>query len=412
MRTSRSKILPGLIVLWIVAFLLYFGMPPIEAKLLEGKAFLFDYLTWQNGAATNWGWRLVWVLGDLTEGTVHKSLIGTFGLILGGYIAHKLWKSNSPKMGNAICAGLGVFPWILVAVFTGMLVSNALYAGNLVNGWVPTFLPGCTIPSALIFMFGGSWTVALTAGVMSGIIQFPLGMIGIKIATMLGLPSISGNAVFGMCIAGILIIEIFKVLPWIKPIVKEQEEKKAEAARIAAKNPPPPLKEGELPPLPPTVGTGINWMVRRTLSDYTEIYFMGNEYAGLGLVLGVLISWLMNPAHPCYGGPNFTSAILAGQLMGTSLAIFVHYGHWQKYGWYNTFTASLAQGAFVMTFGTSLPVLLIGAVMSAFLCPYLAFVVAGKLNRYQGVVGGTCGMGIAIAIEAVILKFILPFLPM
>ena len=410
MRISRSKILPGLIVLWLVAFIIYFGMPPLEAKLLEGKPVLFDYLTWQNGAVDNWGYKILWIIGDLTEGTVHKSLIASIFLIAGGYIAHKLWKKNSDKMGNAVCAGLGVFPWVIAAVFTGLIVSNLLYDKNLVNGWVPTFLPGCTIPSAIVFMYGTGWRVALTGGVLSGIIQFPLGITGIQIATKLGLPSISGNAVFGMCIAGIIIIELFKILPWVKPIVKAKEQEKAEAARIAADTPTPVLKEGELPPLPPTIGSGVGWMTRRTLSDFTEIYFMGNEIAGAGLILGLLVSWILNPAHPCYGGPTFTSAILSSQIKGTSLAIFVHYGHWQKFGWYNTFTASLAQGAFIMTFGPSLSIILIGAVLSAFICPYFAAKFAQILSRYQGVVGGTCGMGIGIAIEAIIMKAILPFL--
>lgn len=409
---SRSKIFLGLVVLWAIALGIYFGMPPLEAKLLAGTPSLFDYVTWQEGAASGWGlYRILWVIGDWTEGTVSKALFGSVGLFIGGYIAYVLWKKNSPKMGNPICADLGVFPWVILAAFTGMFVSTLLYANNLVDGWVPTFLPGCTIPAAIVFMFGGGKKVALTAGVLSGIIQFPMGMIGIKLATLLGAPGISGNAIFGMCIAGIIIIEIFKELPWIRPIVKANKEAKAEAERIAAENPPEPLNAGEETPLPPTIGTGVKWMGRRTLADFTEIYFLGNEYAGLGLVLGVLLSWFLNPLHTGYGGPNFTSAILAGQIMGVSLGIFVHYGHWQKYGWYNTFTASIAQGALVLTFGPSLSVIVIGAVMSATLCPFLAFYFASKFNRYQGVIGGTFGMGIAIAIEAGILGSLLLMLP-
>ena len=407
MRISRSKILPGLIVIWIVALAIYFAFPPLEEKLLEGPHILFDYLTWQNGAIDNWGYKILWIIGDLTEGTVHKSLIASIGLLIGGLVAHKLWLKKSDKMGNPICANLGVFPWVVAAAFIGMTVSTLLYSPSLKNGWMPTFLPGCTIPAALVFMYGGGWTVALTGGIISGIVQFPMGCFGIKIATMLGLPSISGNAIFGMAIAGILIMEFVRLLPWMKPIIKAKEEEKKKAAAA----PLPELKAGELPPLPPTVGTGVGWMTRRTLSDFTEIYFMGNEIAGAGLILGLIISWVMNPAHPCYGGFTFTSAILASQLMGTSLAIFVHYDKWQKFGWYNTFTASLAQGAFVMTFGTSLPIIIIGALMSSFLCPLFAAALSGKLTRYHGVVGGTGGMGIAIAIEAVIIKLIRPYLP-
>lgn len=311
MRISRTKILPGLIVMWVLAFAVYYGMPPLEDMLLQGDHLLFDYMTWQNGAAENWGYRLLWVIGDLSEGTVHKSLFASVGVVLGGWIAHTLWKKGSGQMGCPICAGTGLFPWVVFASFLGLLVSSALYAGNLANGWVPTFLPGCTIPA----------------------------------------------------------------------------------------------------PLPPTVSDSPFWIIRRSLADFTEIYFYGNEIAGLCLVAGMLLSWALNPAHAGYGGPYFTSAILAAQLMGSSLAIFLNFGSWQKYGWYNTFTASLAQGAMVLTFGTDLKVLLISAVLSAVITPFCAFKASGLVpKRFHAVVGGTCGMGVGIAIEGVIIKALLTVL--
>ena len=69
MRISRTKILPGLIVMWALAFAVYYGMPPLEDMLLQGDHVLFDYMTWQNGAADNWGYRLLWAIGDLSEGS-------------------------------------------------------------------------------------------------------------------------------------------------------------------------------------------------------------------------------------------------------------------------------------------------------------------------------------------------------
>ncbi len=413
MRISRTKILSGLIIMWILALIIYFGMPPLEAKLLEGNHILFDYMTWQNGAVTNWGYRFLWAIGDLSEGTVHKALFASVGVIVGGFIAHYLYLKKSDKMGNPVCANTGLFPWVVLAAFTGLFVSSALYAGNLQVGWVPTFLPGCTIPAALVFMYGKGPKVAITGGVVSGIIQFPLGNFGTNLATKIGLPGISGDAVFGMAVAGIVIMLLFPLIPWINPLEKKRMADMKKAEEEAAKNPPPKLAEGELPPLPPTIGEGPMWLIKRSLADFTEIYFFGNEIAGLCLIIGLLFSWVLNPAHTGYGGPGLTSAILAAQLMGSSLAIFVNYGNWQKYGWYNTFTASLSQGAMVLTFGASLPVILIGAVLSAFICPFFAFKVTGLVpKRFHGVVGGTCGMGIAIAIEGIIIKLLLPFLPM
>lgn len=407
MKLSRTKILSGLIVMWALAFVIFYSMPLLEAQLLAGKHLLFDYMTWQNGAAENWGYRLLWVIGDLSEGTVHKSLFASIGLLLFGFYAHTLFKKNSNNQGFSICAGLGLFPWVVVAAFSGMLVSSALYANNLTTAWVPTFLPGCTIPPAIVFLYGKGWKVSLTGGIISGIIQFPLGYGGMQLAAKIGLPGISGSAVFGMAISGIIICEIVKRLPWMKSLVDKQATEAAEAAKNALKAESTPEVEK---PLPPTVGTGVFWMIRRSLADFTEIYFMGNEIAGLGLVLGLLLSWLLNPAHCGYGGPNFTSAILAGQFMASSLAIFFHYDKWQKFGWYNTFTASIALGAFVLTFGATIQVLVLGAILAAALCPFFAATLAAKLNKWPGVVGGTAGMGIAIGICSVIMKAILPLI--
>lgn len=403
MKVSRKKLLPGLILVWAAALAIYFVFPVLEQKLLAQPPHLFDYMTWQTEAAHNWSYRILWIIGDLSEGTVHKALFASVGVVLGGCIAHYLYKKNSPKMGNPICANLGIFPQVVLASFVGLFVSGALYGGFLVKGWVPTFLPGCTIPAAIVFMYGKSTAAAITGGVISGIIQFPLGYFGSNLATKLGLPSISGNAVFGMALAGILIMELVRLLPWMKRIMEEHTRE------LAAMPAPPPLKEGELPP---TVGTDTGWFLRRIFADYTEIYFYGNEIAGVCLVLGMLFSWVLNPAHTGYGGPNFMSAILAAQLMGSSLAIFFYYDKWQKYGWFNTFTASLAQGALVLTFGTSLPVILMGAVLSALIPPIMAFTVASKQPaRYHSVVGGTCGMGIGIAVEGLLIKLALTVLP-
>ena len=110
MRISRTKILPGLIVMWVLAFVVYYGMPPLEDMLMQGEHWLFDYLTWQNGAVDNWGYRILWAIGDLSEGTVHKALFASVGVVLGGWIAHVLWKKGSSNMGCPVCANRALIP--------------------------------------------------------------------------------------------------------------------------------------------------------------------------------------------------------------------------------------------------------------------------------------------------------------
>ena len=113
-------------LVWAAALGIYFAFPILEQKLLSQPPHLFDYITWQTEAAHNWGYRILWIIGELSEGTVHKALFASVGVVIGGCIAHELYKKKSPKMGNPICANLGIFPYVVLASFVGLFVSGTL----------------------------------------------------------------------------------------------------------------------------------------------------------------------------------------------------------------------------------------------------------------------------------------------
>lgn len=397
MKLSRKKILSGLILVWCLSLMVYFLMPKLEESLLDRTPRIKSYEETVETSQDSIGNKIIWIITDLSEGTVHRSLFASVGLITGGFIAHYLWKNNSKYMGNPISGGSGYFPWIVLAITIGISTANIAYGGFRDLGF-PTYLPGCTIASALIMSYGGNLTVALTGGVVSALIQVPLGYLGLQIAGKLGLPGVVGSVIFGMSISGVLVFEIVKILPWMKSIVLESERKEEAGEEV--------IEVEDSQELPASVGTGAFWLVRRSFADLTEIYFFGNEIAGLGLILGLLFSWFLNPLHTGYGNVGLTSSIIAGQLMASSLAIFIHYDKWQKLGWYNTFTVAVAMGTLILTFGDSLKVMLIAVVLSAFICPYLAAKIDSKIDRYPPIVGGTCGMAVGIAIVGIVLRLI------
>ena len=390
---SRKKMLGGVAIIWIVAILLYYVMLYLEPILLQSPH-LFDAVTWTTKAIDDPVYKLWWAIGDLTEGAVYKSVIASFGIVGFGFIAHFINKKRPQTKIMPVSYSTGNFPWIVLAACVGLLVSTILYSDQLTMGWIPTFLPGCTIPAALVVMYGGGARVALTGGVLSGIIQYPLAYAGMILSAKLGMPSLVFVSIIGMSVSGIIITEIFRLLPWTRGYV------------TGKRTPSVPGVDERCKPIgaEPTAG----WVIRRTLTDPTEVFFFGSELAGIGLLLGAFLSWGLNPAHNCYGVPFLFGAIVCGQLMGTSLTAVLYYEKWKTYGFYPTYSVAIGVGVELLFFGTSMPLIIACVILSSLICPFLAgkawvFCIT-KLPRYPSMIGSVAGMGVGIAIVSIIIK--------
>lgn len=392
---SRKNMLGGLVLVWVVAIGLYYLMTYLEPTFLQNPH-LFDAGTWMTRAVDEPLYKFWWAVGDLTEGAVYKSVPASIGIVLFGFIAHWLNKAKPNLRIIPISYGTGNYPWIALAAGVGLLVSSLLYSSQLTLGWIPTFLPGCTIPAALVVMYGGGPRVALTGGILSGIIQYPLAYVGMVLSTKIGMPSLVLVTIIGMSLSGIIITEIFRLLPWTRGYV---------TGKTAPSVPGYGEKSVSIP-VEPTAG----WVIRRTLADPTEVFFFGSELAGAGLLLGGLLSWVLNPAHNCYGVPYLFGAIVCGQLMGESLAAVLYYKKWKEFAFYPTYSVAIAVGVELLFFGTSLPLILICVVLSAILCPFLAgkawYFCVTKLPRYPSMIGSVAGMGLGIAIVVCIVKLL------
>ena len=393
---SRKKMIGGVAIVWVCAIGLYYLMFYLEPTFLQNPH-LFDAVTWMSKAIEEPLYKLFWAIGDFTEGTVYKSLLASVGLLLFGFAAHFINKSKPESKIYAISYGTGNFPWIALAATVGLLVSSLLYSGYLYLGWIPTFLPGCTIPAALVVMYGGGPRVALTGGVLSGVIQYPLAYIGMVWAAKIGMPSLVLVTIIGMSLSGIIITEIFRLLPWTKGYVTGKSAPSV-----------PGCGERKAPvPVEPTAG----WVIRRTLADPTEVFFFGSEVAGIGLILGGILSWMLNPGHNSYGVPYLFVAIVCGQLMGESLCAVLYYKKWKEFGFYPTYSVAISVGVELLFFGTSMPLILVCVVLSSLICPFLAgrawYFCVTKLPRYPSMIGSVAGMGAGIAIVVLIIKLLL-----
>ena len=393
---SRVKVLPAFLGVIIFAFLLYGVMISIQ-PLLIGSSGIIDYATWETKAVDDPLYRFLWFIGDMTEAPFHKSILGSLGLVIFAFIAYMLARSKSKWQGFTISGGASMFLWVFTSSIIGLALSVYLFGDNLINGWVPTFVPFVSVPAAVVLLYGGGWKNTLTGAIFGAIFTFPISNLIIeKILIPWNLPGLSGNTL-GICFGGIIVFEMCHALPWMEIPEKPQTEKPEEKPQEE------PAKKVELKNEDPF---NNSWFVRRLFADLTEANFYGNEIASAGLVIGSIISWVLNPSHPAYGSLNFPALLLSQALTG-AFAIFIYYDKWKEHGWYPTFLPGVSIApAVVLFFGGSIQSVLAGAILGAIAAPPLAHLISRNVpNHWHPFVGNTFSMGVCTMVIAAMLKY-------
>ncbi len=367
---ARKRPIGAFIGVILFAAALYCLMLYTQGALSANK-FLTDYTVWeQESAARNPIQLFLWTLGDMTEPYFHKSVLGSTGLIIGAVFAHRLYRRNSKYMGFPVGYGTGIWPWLFAAGLCSLILSNLLFAENMANGWFPTFVPFVCVASATILLYGRKPAVFLTGVVMGCVVTVPVCWLFMTlITTPLGIPAVAGS-VSGMWIGGIVCFEVYRILPWMRL----QET--------------PPVS-----PAPPDQFQRISkpnrFFLRRLLADFSEPCFCNNEYVGLGILLGTLVSWMLNPFHVNYGTGVFP-AVLFSQLLTASISIFIYYHQWLENDWFPTFPSlvSVAPGM-TMFWNGSIWVAILCAIFGAIVCPGIANMVIQKLPKHWHALVGT-----------------------
>lgn len=360
------------VILFITA--LYLILVRLQG-VFEANKFLSDYTTWQNESASrNMVQQILWIFGDMTEPYFHKSYLGAFGLILGAVFAQRLYRRNSKYMGFPIGYGTGIWPWMFFAGFSSLVLSNLLFAENLYNGWFPTFVPFVSIASATVLMYGRSWKVFATAVIMGCVVTVPVCYEFMTlITTPLGIPGVAGS-VSGMWIGGIVCFEVYRILPWMH------------------------LPQADTAPLVPRdvfhrASKPNQFFLRRILADFSEPCFCNNEYVGVGIILGSLFAWWLNPFHVTYGTGTFP-AVLFAQVLTSAISIYVYYDRWVEEDWFPTFPSvvSVAPGM-AMLWSGNIWVAVISAIFGGIVCPGIANMVIKKMPaHWHALVGTTFSM--------------------
>lgn len=378
----------------VIGFVLYFIMEAVQPRL---STVLFDYMHWLNSMEHSALWRFIWMLGEGTEPHFHKTILGGIGVLLGSAIAYALDKKNSRYAGFPISYGTGLWPWILLASWVSLAISNILFGALRIDGdlWVPTFVPYVCVASAIILIYGGNFLNMLTGAVGGALLTTPITMfVRYNICLPNGLPGVIAS-VTGMWVGAILVCELCNVLPWMKKVPLPPRSPNA------PKDPTPAEKQARK----------NSFFIRRMLADYSEPIFVGNEIAGGLLVLGSIVTWLLSPMQPFYGTGWFPALLLC-QILTSAIAIYVYWPQVVETG-YPTFVplVSVAPGI-VLTFGPSMFNIVFSAIVGALLAPVIATMVNRNIPaHWAGVVGNTFSMAFCSFAVGVLMRFILAAFP-
>src|SRR4029079_12949601 len=139
-------------------------------------------------------------------------------MLLGGCLAHRAFRAKTRWMGFPVTSGTGLFGWAVGSAGLGLVLSNAAWGWTIaVSGmWQPTFVPFASVPPAVVLIYGGGRSVALTGAVLGAALTTPIARAPVNfVCRPLGLPAVVG-ATTGMAVSAVLAFALCRRLPWMR----------------------------------------------------------------------------------------------------------------------------------------------------------------------------------------------------
>ncbi len=316
-----------------------------------------------------------------SEPNFYGSALAGLGLLAGGSVAH--WRQSKQRSwrGFAQACGSGLWVPMLASALLGVAISNLVWGWTLAGGsWQPLFVPFVSVSPTVVLMFGADVRTVLTGGVLGGLITPPLSVLGADvICPWLGVPPVVG-VTGGMAVGAVIAFTVCRHLSWLPT--------------------PLHLRQGSDPQVPPVAEKhGPTWLLRRSLADFSEAQFFGSEWASIGLILGVVVAYLLNPALPAYGS-GLLPQILAAQALTAIVGVVLWRGQWARRPFYPTFAPVVSVApACVLAYGGTAASIIAGAGLGAVICPPLAARISSWLpTDFHPFIGNVAAMAIATAL--------------
>ncbi|MGE6333047.1 hypothetical protein [Stenotrophomonas sp. NPDC077659] len=304
------------------------------------------------------------------------------GLIGGAALAHWAHRRGKSWQGFPVCYGTGRGPWVAAASLGGLVLANVVFADALQDGrWQPTFVAAVSLPAAMVLLFGGGWKITCIGAASGALLVTPLALLLVNlVCAPLGLPAVVGNVV-AMALSSAATFTLARRLGW-RPVP---------AAPLPA-------------PTVPAMRHGWKWGMRRVLADFSEAPFMGNELASAGLIGGVLLAALIQPAGPFYG-TGWLMALLCGQVLASAVGVWLWRERWIQHGWYPTYIPIVSVvPACILAHGASAVVVVLSALLGALLTPPVAAACSARLPAHvHPYIGNLLSMvaGVVLIVPAV-----------
>ncbi|SKC36747.1 hypothetical protein [Maledivibacter halophilus] len=388
----RTGSLAGFTISVGIGFLIYFILNNIHVA-----SNWLDYNTIVANAGHNLLYKFIWYIMNFTEAQFYAGFFASLGIIVGGFIAWRLDVKNSTLRGFDISYGSNLWPWVLasqlLSLFIAIFILNYTRFFDIGDyTWLPTFITVVGIPPAIMLLYGPNIKALFTGSILGGIMGFPVAFwINNNIIPVLEVPGVVSN-VFTMAITGILVCAICKALPWMERVPANSLNRPKESQEQILENMKKP-----------------SWFVRRVFADFTEAQFYANEIAGLFLIIGVCLDWILNVNHGAYAS-GAIPAIILSQFIGSAIGIFLYFDKYVEKGWYATFVPVVSVGpACVLMFGANVKVAVIAGALGGIIGPPLAEYFCDKLPKgYHPTIGNVTSMGVTTIVVSIIIK-VLPW---
>ena len=357
---KRTKfIMPALFSIFIATMLYWFltqvvasggAMPTLDLACF-GKNFV------ASEDAGNIVANLVYSFTDFGEGPFFTDFIAAIFTVAGGFLAAYLEKIGSPLKGTGTGGSGYKWYWLACSQFIALILSNYIWRHliNIGGTFVPTFTPMVSCLPMAILMFGKPNIKKAATGIIFGVL-LPVILVWLLIEYMavpMGWPLFAAIGP-GMAIASVIATEIYRKLPWMN----EDMDDPAPIANIA--------------PYDPEIDKVHNeaWHLtfRRAFGgDVSELYFWGANISGLGAIIGVIVSTIINPANNGCGAliPEFIFLFI----FATSVGMIIWGPKYQKDGYAFTFEGVLMTGAMIGALGGDLKILIPLAIVLEFVGP-------------------------------------------
>ena len=336
MKDRREFITPAVCAVFI-ALVIYFIMegatPALLARVEQyGGVLGFNEIV-TNSQTLDFKWNFLYTVFDFSQGPFLADTIAAICMLIGGVLGRYLEKINSPYAGNGTEGNSTKFVWLVWAQLVAMAVANIFWRHIVgMQGWYPTFAPLVSVtPVSIVFFGKPNFKKAITGILLGAIVPvYAVQFLMTHFAAPLDLPGFAGIG-FAIGFSNLLAIELFKRLPWMNDGVAPDADEFIEPKSAAVE------KEQHS-------GAWYVW-TRVFGADIAELYFWGSNLSGLGILLGCLISYFLNPNANGFG--TLLPEMMFCFIFACSVGMVVWAPKWKKDGLAFTFETLLVVGALV-----------------------------------------------------------------